>query len=165
MIMIPLLTVPIYAFSEKTLKKRVAEFGERIRTTYDTIPEEIISDTIDRITFPQRSTLLNHVIGYITVSYFGNDIYFDIYLPVKRKKYIWNSKQRGFIQNITANGTHFNIGICENNSEVQHKVWEMLNAIIKEHVPGRYYIDKECFRRLNASIDYYTLIEKAKEDK
>ena len=97
-----LFSVPIFAFSEDALRKRYHDFEKRMRKEFDSMPEEMLRNIVDHETFPQRSTLLNHVIGYMAVSFFGNDLYFDVYLPIKEQRYIWNSKQRSFIQNTTA---------------------------------------------------------------
>lgn len=162
--MTQLVLIPVYAFSEKVFKQRYEKSVQAIRNKYSSIPENILQEIIDYETFPQRSTPLNHVIGYITISVFGNDMYFDVYLPLKLKRYIWTSRQRNFIQNILANGTHFNYTFCKNNKEIQDKVVDMINLVIKEHIPSRFFVDTRSFFRLNCNIDYYNLIKSAKED-
>ena len=163
MIMVQLLIIPVYAFSEKVLKNKYIEYVKSFRKKSDAVSEENLQGIIDHETYPQRSTLLNHVIGYITISVYGNDIYFDVYLPLELKRYVWTSKQRSFIQNISANGTHFNYTLCHDNTEIQKKVLEMTDLVIKEHVPHRFFVDSQAFFRLNNNMDYIKLIQTATE--
>lgn len=159
-----LLLIPIYAFSENTFHKKYEEYKQQIHKKYDTMPEDTIKGIIEHETFPQRSTLLNHIIGYITIEFWGNDLYFNVYLPLKMKRYIWLSRQRNFIEDIMANGTHFNASFCIDNEEIQQKTWDMVNMIIKEHIPNHYYVDKKRFYNQNFSTDYGKLIEMVKEE-
>ena len=158
-----LLIIPIYAFSEKTFRRRYEEHKQRICEKYDTKPDDIIQKIIEHETFPQRSTLLNHVIGDITISFWGNDLYFTVYLPLKMERYVWTSRQRNFMQDIMANSVHFNTTVCQDNKEIQHKVWEMIKMIIREYIPDRFYVDKQSFYIQNFSTDYLKMIEMVRE--
>ena len=124
------MSIPIYAFDQKELTKRYDRLKEKTQQRLYMMSEDIIHDVIEHVTFPPRSTLLNHVIGYIVISLFGNALYFDVYLPDKLKRYKWTSGKRHFIQNTTAYCFHFDTFICKDNKEIQEKSWEMMKTVI-----------------------------------
>lgn len=157
-----LMSIPVYAISPKELMKRYVRLKQSLEQKLYSLPEDNARKVIEYMTFPQCSTLLNHVIGYIVVSLFGNALYFDVFLPAKLTRYKWNSRKRHFIQNITANCFHFETFICKDNREIQEKAWEMMKTVIKNNVPSRFFVDMQNLYRINICIDYEKLIYMAK---
>ncbi|HCA30638.1 MAG TPA: hypothetical protein DEP23_14345 [Ruminococcaceae bacterium] len=156
-----LFELPIYAISSDTLKQKYQEFKRKFQKTYSTHKsvDDVYKKCLDIETYPQRLWDYNHIVGYIRISLTQNDVLFDIFLPTpKIERYLWRSHKKHFLYNIYANGTHFYIG-CMNNEEIRTMAENMLDGVIKDHIPPRYYVDRESFDYLNNQIDYRTLLE------
>ena len=46
-----------------------------------------------------------------------------------------------------------------NNKEIQVRTAEMLQAVIKTHIPKNYFVDTEAFDNLNERVDYKMFFE------
>lgn len=44
------------------------------------------------------------------------------------------------------------------NHDIQCEIVNMLNSIIKEQVPKKYYVDRQAFDNINRKIDYLKII-------
>ena len=53
-----------------------------------------------------------------------------------------------------ANGTHFYISDSMTTEDIRSKTTEMLDNIIKIHIPKRYFVDREAFDTINSHLDY-----------
>lgn len=111
-------------------------------------------------TYPFRLWDYNHVVGYIRISIDGHDIIFDVFLPMPHcDRYYWKSKRKIFLYDISANGTHFYVADRMDNKEIQVRTAEMLQAVIKTHIPKNYFVDTEAFDNLNERVDYKMFFE------
>ena len=158
--MIKLFEIPVYALSRKSLSKRYCKVVETIEKEYLETDRDSFSKAIEILTYPQRLWDHNHVVGYIDIISDNKDVVFEIYLPYpKVERYHWNGKKRICLYNIMANGTHFFIDKNMSNSEIQIKISEMLNWIIKDIIPNRYYVDRTAFDAVYEHVDYLGIIK------
>ncbi|MBR2869688.1 MAG: hypothetical protein IKB88_11590 [Clostridia bacterium] len=158
--MVKLFEIPIYALSKGSLSKRYNRTVEKIKNKYPEADQESLSKTVEFLTYPQRLWEHNHVVGYIDIISEKQDIVFEIYLPYpKVERYHWNSKNRIFLYNVMANGTRFYVDKNISNSEIQTKIFEMLDWIIKDLIPKRYYVDRATFDAVNMHVDYLGIIK------
>lgn len=44
------------------------------------------------------------------------------------------------------------------NEDIQYELADMLDSIIKEQVPKKYYVDRQAFDNINSKIDYLKII-------
>lgn len=44
------------------------------------------------------------------------------------------------------------------SQDIQCEIADMLNSIIKEQVPKKYYVDRQAFDNINSKIDYLKVI-------
>ena len=70
------------------------------------IPKKIQQYYVSRFSFPRSLWEYNQIIG-ISKSLFPDMMFGLIYIVLLDKIYYADSKQKHFIQNIQANGTHF----------------------------------------------------------
>jgi len=156
-----LFELPIYAISKEALHKRYLEFDQQFRETSSSYKssEEVYKQCLGLATYPQRLWDYNHIVGYIRISLTQDDVLFDVFLPTPSiERYHWKSKEKHFMYNISANGTHFYTG-GKSNKEIRKMAENMLDGVIKDHIPPRYYVDRETFDNLNDQIDYKALME------
>lgn len=71
---------------------------------------------------------------------------------------MWRTSKKIFLYDIHSNGTHFRIDESMSSQDIQHEIMDMLNSIIKEHVPKNYYVDRQAFDNINSKIDYLEII-------
>lgn len=155
-----LFEIPVYALSAPKLNartsKRIAELEELLSRSD---PNEA-AFVIDRETFPMRSWDYNHIIGYIRIAVSKTDILFDVFMPNPIPvRYVWNTKQKIHVQNIWANGTHIYRGSMKTNVEFREAVSSMLDQVIADHIPERFYVDREAFDTINAHLDYLAIVQ------
>ena len=152
--------IPIYALSKKELSKRYERFKESFQKSCLTIDDESFRKCIDLETFPQRCWKHNHVVGYIDIHLDRQDIVFEIYLPhPKNKRYNWRRSRKIYMHNIMANSTHFYVDSKMCNNDIQTKITEMLDWIIKDHIPSKYYVDRNAFDSVHSCIDYKSILD------
>ncbi len=157
-----LFEIPGYAMDKDTLMKRYDKYCENYRRESVLLEasEETIRRCIEIEAYPQRLWQYNHIVGYIMIGINGQDIDFKVYLPIpKIEKYFWKSKKKNFLYDIRANGAYCRIEKNYTNDYIQQEIEKTLQSIIKEHVPNNYYVDLECFIRLNKLLDYKMLVE------
>ena len=152
--------IPVYALKKEQLQDKFLKFSDLWKTKHPQIPPEIVQRGIEIESYPQRLCEYNHIVGYIVISVKGYDIWFDVYLPTPHmERYIWKSKQKHFLYNIHANGMHFYVDDKLSNAKIQKKTKEMLDTIIKNHIPGRFFVDLEIFKIVNRMIDYHSILQ------
>ena len=156
-----LFEIPIYGISPSNLWKRFSERKEAIEA--ECADRNVDSNHVNTLlmieTYPYRLWQYNHIVGYIRISTDGQDMNFDVFLPVgQRQRYRWISKRKVFVYDIHANGTHFYLGDMKTNDKIQQRLAEMLRGIIKYHVPKRYYVDTSTFDSTYRYIDYMSII-------
>lgn len=152
--------IPIYALDKTTLRVRYEKYIETLRRdVFPDIKEETFQRCLEIETYPKRIWEYNHIVGYIVIGYEFGDIQFKVYLPTPQKqRYIWRSSKKTFLYDIDSNGTHFRVDGTMSSQDIQHEIMDMLNSIIKEHVPKKYYVDRQAFDNINNSIDYLEII-------
>lgn len=160
--MTKLFEIPVYAVNRKSLKVRTQELCKKIKNEHSNNSETHICDLADLMTYPYRLWDYNHIVGYIKISTNGRNILFDIFLPTPHKdRYHWRSGQKIFLYDISANGTHFYVNERMSNEDIQARTAEMLQSVIKTHIPKRYCADTEAFDFLNNKLDYIRVMEEA----
>jgi len=158
--MIILHEIPIYALSEKVLSKRYTHFKDNFCKTHTATDEDAFQRCVAIEAFPQCSWKHNHIVGYIDIVFDKQDISFEIYLPrPKIKKYSWRSKQKICVCNISANGAHFYVNTKMRNVDIQTKMSKMLDWMISDHIPSRFYVDKDAFDTVHRYIDYKSILK------
>lgn len=158
--MIKVFDIPIYAMTEEEFRKRRAQMDSNLYARFqgDTLETDRMERIIFIETYPARCWDYNHIVGYIKIQMQATDAWFSVYLPYDKKKYFWNSKKKIHLHDIQANGIHFRIEKNYSNEEIQLEMAEMLDFVIKEHVPLKYFVDDEAFRIMNSSVDYKKLL-------
>ena len=152
--------IPVYAFGKEQLRDKVAKFSDSWKKKNPQIVPETTQRCIEIESYPQRLWEYNHIVGYIVISVEGYDIQFDVYLPTPHMdRYIWKSKQKHFLYNTHANGTHFYVDEKLSNTQIQQKTQEMLGGVIKGHIPKRFVVDREAFDRVNGMVDYRSILQ------
>ena len=163
--MIKLHEIPIYALSKKALSKRYDRFKERFRESCPTIDDESFRKCVDLETFPQRCWNHNHVVGYIDIFVDRQDFIFEIYLPYpETKRYDWRRSRKIHVRSIIANGTHFYVDLNMSNADIQTQITEMLAWVIKDHIPSKYYVDRDAFDTVHRHIDYKNIFNSKRND-
>ena len=153
-----LFEIPIYALSPLKLNDRVSKHVSKLKSQLSHLDEETFLHIKDIETFPMRSWDYNHIVGYIQILMSNTDIVFKIFLPIPiPTRYDWRTKRKTRVRNICANGTHFYLGTSKNNDEIREAIKEMLNHVIKDHVPDRFYVDREAFDTTNSHLDYISI--------
>jgi hypothetical protein len=155
--------IPIYAFTEKELRDRLEKYKESLHKDEFISNKDILDKAIELETFPYRFWSHNHIVGYVDVFLENQDVVFEVYLPCPMiKRYRWLRKSKVLLRNILANGTHFCIKSTMTNSDIANAILEMLNWIIKEHVPKRFYVDRRSFDSIYNYVDYNEILSKMK---
>lgn len=159
-----LFEIPIYGLSPSALRKRFSARKKsiEIECANRNVDPTHARDILELETYPYRLWQYNHIIGYIRISIDGQDMNFDIYLPVgQRERYRWVSSRKVFVYNVQANGTHFYLGNMKTNDNIQQRLVEMLHEIIEYHIPKRYYVDTAVFDSVHQHIDYMSIIRES----
>jgi hypothetical protein len=160
--MIKLFEIPVYAMSREKLSRKCEQVCAKLRSEHVGCSEDHVNAIVALSVHPQRQWDYNHIVGYIKISANCQDIIFDVFLPTpQRERYLWQSGQKVFLYNISANGTHFYVSERMNNRAIQDRTAEMLCSVIKTHIPSRYYVDTEAFDHLNKHMDYRSIMEDA----
>lgn len=159
--MYTLFEIPIYAMDKKSLYMKYINHVENFRRRlHQEVSEETFQRCVDIETYPQRSWAYNHVVGVITIIYWHGEICFKVYLPWNNKeRYVWTSRKKTFLYDISVNGMHFCVKNTMNNQEIQQELENMLCVVIKEHVPKKYYVDRRAFDNIKSNIDYRKIIK------
>ena len=155
-----LFEIPVYALSASKLNTRTSKCIADLKELFSRSDSDEAALVIDSETFPMRSWDYNHIIGYIRIAISKTDILFDVFMPIPiPERYIWNTKRKIYIQNIRANGTHIYCGSLKTNEKFREAVSNMLDQVITDHIPKRFYVDREAFDAINARLDYLAIVQ------
>ena len=163
-----LFSIPIYAISKKNLAKKAKRKMEKYMEKYNVLYDEQKSELVEKhLTFPYRVWKYNHIVGYIEISAFFNDVYFNTYLPYTRKKhrYHWDTKKKTFVLLEILDAPHFPIFDDESNDEIFKKIRNRLEEITKNTyiIPRSYYVDMEQFNTISKYLDIKSLLKDIRE--
>ena len=162
--MIKLHEIPVYALSKKELSRRFRYHKEKLKSILPNDNEEEFRWIIEGETFPQCVWVHNHVVGYIDILFSGQDVVFEVYLPYPEiNRYSWLGRRKVVLRNVMTNGTHFYVDSKMDNADIQDRMVDMLDWIIKEHIPSRFYVDRNTFDTIRNSIDYLEIMNKMNE--
>ena len=119
-----LVEIPVYALSEKVLKKRVdiafSKFSKDYNYTGKSNAE--LRQIFDISAYPAHLWEYNHIIGYIVISKSVDDMILDWYAPLSTvQKYYWNSGKKHYIQDTHLNGYHFYTGNMKTGTQLQQR--------------------------------------------
>lgn len=149
-----LFEIPIYSMSEK-------EFDMRWKKKKDNLYKEFISHGstkenaklyVSDNCFPRCLWRYNQIVGFIRISVSRHDVWFDIYRSLD-KVYYADSKQKHFIQDIHANGTHFYVSNYSDTS-IKSTIKEWLKSIEKDHLRKGFFVDYSTFNNI---FDYVSI--------
>ena len=149
-----LFEIPIYSMSEKEFNKR---WSKKKTEFYDMLVSHGHSDEDARYytsasSFPRCLWKYNQIVGYIKISVTKHEVWFDIYCSLD-KIYYADSKQKHFIQDIHANGTHFYLSNPQ-DKEIKEEIFKWLKAIEKDHLRKTFYVDYSTFNNI---IEYVNI--------
>lgn len=156
-----LFEIPIYGLSPSALNNRflARKKSIEIECADRNVSPTHARDILELETYPCRMWQYNHIVGFIRISIDGQDMNYEVFLPVgQRERYRWLSSRKVFMYDIHANGTHFYLGNTKTNDIIQQRLVEMLHEVIKQHVPKRYYVDTSTFDSTYRHIDYMSII-------
>lgn len=162
-----LFEIPIYAYSPEGLQKKVSEYKEKHKESYEVSHEKIDQQHMNACAnfacSPYQTWQYNHIVGYIVIVSEKNDIVFELYLQTHssnyKSRYIWRSNQKWFLCNQNILGYHFMIKPTDTNDIIKKRVFSFLEGIIKEFIPSKYYVDREAFENINKLINYESLLK------
>lgn len=148
-----LFEIPIYSMSKKEFNRRWDKQKQKLHDTYVSHghSEEDTQYYVSRFSFPRSLWEYNQIIGYIKISVSRHDVWFDIYCSLD-KIYYADSKQKHFIQNIQANGTHF-YSSKPDNKMIKEEIFKWLKAIEKDHLKKSFYVDYTAFNNIIEYVD------------
>ena len=138
----------IRAFAMWEKKNLRVTYGNRERTTEGTYGLPYTSSS----SFPRCLWKYNQIVGYIKISVTKHEVWFDIYCSLD-KIYYADSKQKHFIQDIHANGTHFYLSNPQ-DKEIKEEIFKWLKAIEKDHLRKTFYVDYSTFNNI---IEYVNI--------
>ena len=155
-----LFEIPVYVLSASKLNTRTSKRIAKLEELLSRSDPDEAAFVIDRETFPMRSWDYNHIIGYIRIAVSKTDVLFDVFTPIPiPERYVWSTKRKIHVQNIGANGTHIYWGSLKTNEEFREAVSSMLDQVITDHIPKRFYVDREAFDTINAYLDYLAIVQ------
>lgn len=163
-----LFQIPIYAFDKNTLKQRILKWK---MNNYPTNPA-----FADNIHYMQKNYEYNHIVGYIELGILSNDIYGHLYLPYIpirtsttingqylepkdfKKRYIWNTKRKIFLERYDVNGSYVYMGKINNSEIIENLlyVFHLMQDVVNDHNKN-FYIDDEAFQNTVGFVDYVGL--------
>lgn len=156
-------TLPVYALSRKALDGKVEKKIDRIRKSMcEGCDEDITRMVIEREVFPYKCWKYNHIVGYIEVSAGLNDVYFNLYLPYKKKRYTWDSGQKWLLTNEGHDYAHFRVYDDDSTEAIFDKIRDYLAEAIKMF-PQRCYVDLESFHVGEKYLDIKRLLHDVRE--
>lgn len=149
-----LFEIPIYSMSEKEFNKR---WNNKKTNLYNTFinsghTDDSAKSGISAMCFPHCLWRYNQIVGFIKISVSKHDVWFDIYRSLD-KIYYADSKQKHFIQDIHANGTHFYVS-NPIDTEIKEAIRECLKGIEKDHLRKSFYVDYSTFNNI---FDYINI--------
>ena len=155
-----LFEIPVYALSASKLNTRASKRIADMKELFSCSNPDEAALVIDSETLPMRSWDYNHIIGYIRIAVSKTDIPFDVFMPIPiPERYVWDTKRKIYVQNIGANGTNIYWGALKTNAEFRKAVSDMLDQVVTDHIPKRFYVDREAFDAINAHLDYLTIVQ------
>lgn len=155
-----LFEIPVYAISASKLNTRTSKRIADLKELFSHSDPDDAALVIDRETFPMRFWDYNHIIGYIRIAVSKTDIVFDVFMPTPiPERYVWDTKRKIYVQNIGVNGTHIYCGSLKTNAEFRKAVSDMLDQVVTDHIPKRFYVDREAFDAINAHLDYLAIVQ------
>lgn len=154
-----LFEIPIYAMSEKEFNKR---WNKKKAELYDMFinggnTEKDAKLYVSDSCFPRCLWKYNQIIGYIRISVSRHDVWFDVYRSLD-KIYYATSKQKHFIEDMHANGTHFYVS-KQSDKEIKREIREMLKDIEKEHLRKSFYVDYSTFNNIFEYINIQEIMK------
>lgn len=154
---IKLFEIPIYSMKENEYIKRCYKYIDEKSNM--TIPDNYKSfhDYMENTYYKKRPWRYNQIVGYITISFKDNSIWFDEYCTFdKRIHAIADTKH--IIHNMMLNGYHFYLKSDMNNSEIKDEILNWIKGIEKNIINKPLYLDKELFLLQLKSTDIKKMI-------
>lgn len=149
-----LFEIPIYSMTEKEFNKRWDKRKNDLCNMFTSHghSEKDAKSYVSNSCFPRYLWKYNQIVGYIKISVSPNDVWFDVYRSLDNIYYA-DSKQKHFIQDIHANGTHFYVS-NETDENIKQSIREELKSIEKHHLKKSFYVDYSTFNNI---FDYINI--------
>jgi hypothetical protein len=97
------------------------------------------------------------------ISFDKADINFDLFLQAQgqynKTRYQWRTTQKWLLESQRVGGWHFRLEEIDPNETIKSKIESLLDGMIRELVPQKYYVDKEAFSTMNRLADYTRLMK------
>ena len=138
---IKMFEIPIYSMSEAEYKKRCYKYINKnaSMTTLDNY--ESFYSYLENSYYKKRPWKYNQIVGYITISFKDNSIWFDEYCTFdKRIRAIADVKH--IIQNMMLNGYHFYLRTDMKDSEIKNEIIRWIESIDKYIMDSVYKKEK-----------------------
>ncbi len=162
-----LFEIPIYAFSPGQHQQRLSRYKASLQQAYENTHgrgnTSKMNEWIYLVCHPFQLWDYNHIVGYIVISFDKADINFDLFLQAQgqynKTRYQWRTTQKWLLESQRVGGWHFRLEEIDPNETIKSKIESLLDGMIRELVPQKYYVDKEAFSTMNRLADYTRLMK------
>lgn len=154
---IKLFEIPIYSMSEVEYKRRCYKYINKTASKTTQNNYESFYSYLETQYYKNRPWKYNQIVGYITISFKDNSIWFDKYCTFdKRIHAIADIKH--IIQNMMLNGHHFYLENNMDNSETKNEIIKWVESIEKNIINKPLWLDKNMFLLQLNCIDIKKMI-------
>jgi len=150
-------TVPVYAFNQVALDKKADKEKKKVLQRAEGLDDDTQRRLIDICTYPYRCWKFNHIVAYIEVFANLNDVYFNLYMPYKMKRYHWNSSRKTWLAYLGYDHNHFRVYDEDSNELIIEKIRVRLKETEKLF-PKNWFVDYESFETYTKYLDVKTLL-------
>ena len=74
-------------------------------------------------------------------------------------RYNWRKNHKIYMGNILANCFRLFVDDNMSNNDMQIGILEMLDQVIQDHVPEKWYVDRQAFDTIHPYINYKSIID------
>ena len=141
---IKLFEIPIYSMKEEEYKKRCFDYIDKNAKCTSKENYDDFHEYLKRIYYIDRQWKYNQIVGYITISYSNESVWFEKYATFDKKIHAISNKKH-YIHNYRLSGFHFYIYSSMSNDEIKKEICKWLKSIEDELIPKPLFLDKELF--------------------
>ena len=154
---IKLFEIPLYSMKENEYIKRCYKYidDKSSMTTPDNY--EFFHEYMENTYYKKRPWKYNQIVGYITISFKDNSIWFDEYCTFDKRIHVIADRKH-IIYNMMLNGHHFYLKSDMNNNEIKDEILNWIKGIEKNIINKPLYLDKELFLLQLKSTDIREMI-------
>ena len=141
--------LPIYCISEEKYNALSADAAAHDRAIADRLQKPLSQGAIVP---PQIPWKFNQIIGYITISVSHDDVVFQLYRCLNKKRILPKSPYKNYIEDCHSTGLHFR-AVGMGNDEIRQTIQKYLRSIEKEYLPEKFVVDYSAFNNVFAHTD------------